>query len=43
MSPLDDWRFLEGKWKRASSQADEVGEKGIVESRHFFSEELGGV
>jgi hypothetical protein len=41
-SPLEQWIFLEGEWEGASSQVDEFGEEGIVESSHVFSLELDG-
>lgn len=41
-SPLDEWLFLLGEWKGASSEPGEFGEKGIVESSHVFSLELDG-
>lgn len=39
---LDEWRFLEGKWKARSVEEDAFGEEGIVEGDHEFKVELGG-
>lgn len=36
-SPLDQWRFLIGKWKGVAK--DEFGEKGVTESAYVFSME----
>jgi hypothetical protein len=36
-SPIDDWRFLVGKWKGTAK--DEFGEKGVTESTATFSME----
>jgi hypothetical protein len=30
-SPLDDWRFLVGKWKSRTEAENQFGEKGVVE------------
>ncbi len=38
-SPLDKWKFLIGRWEGTAK--DEFGEKGVVESTHVFSAELG--
>ncbi len=38
---LDEWRFLEGKWKARSVEEDAFGEEGIVEGDHEFKVELG--
>ena len=38
---LDEWMFLEGKWKAKSVEEDAFGEEGIVEGDHEFTIELG--
>lgn len=39
---LDEWKFLEGKWKAKSVEENAFGEEGIVEGDHEFTIDLGG-
>ncbi|MCK4498794.1 hypothetical protein KAU25_06330 [Candidatus Bathyarchaeota archaeon] len=38
-SPLEQWKFLIGRWKGTAK--NEFGEEGVIESTHVFSAELG--
>lgn len=41
LTGIDDWKTLIGEWKARSSQENEFGEEGYVDSVHKFKMDLG--